>query len=61
MKSNIKKPRTYVEKSPVEQKYQAPVLSHFGFVKELTANNVGSCNNDGIAACKDGVQSMVMA
>lgn len=61
MRSNIKKPRTYIEKTPVKQKYQTPVLSHFGSVKELTANNAGSCNNDGQAACKDGLQSMVMA
>ena len=44
-----------------KRKYRAPVLRLFGSVTELTANNVGSCNNDGNAACKDGTNSMVMA
>jgi len=44
----------------LKQTYKTPVLQRFGLVTDLTNNNAGSCNNDGVAACKDSSPNMVM-
>ena len=36
----------------LKQTYKTPVLQRFGLVTDLTNQNVGSCNNDGVASCK---------
>lgn len=44
----------------LKQAYKTPVLQRFGLVTELTNNNAGSCNNDGVASCKVSDTNMVM-
>jgi len=63
MHSQSSKPTNIVENEMASPKrtYKTPVLQCYGFVTELTNNNTGTCNNDGIAACKVGANSMVMA
>ena len=48
-----------VQRRP-KREYKAPVLRLFGSVTELTAATAGSCNNDGVAPCKEGGSTMVM-
>jgi hypothetical protein len=42
----------------LKQTYKTPVLQRFGLVTDLTNNNVGSCSNDGNAACKTSDSAM---
>ena len=44
---------------PPKQKYQAPVLQHFGSVTELTNSADGSCHDDS-GACSGANQGMQM-
>lgn len=44
----------------LKQTYKKPVLQRFGLVTDLTNNNAGSCNNDGVASCKVSDTNMVM-
>jgi hypothetical protein len=44
---------------PIKQKYQTPVLQHFGSVTELTNSADGSCHDDS-DACTGANQGMQM-